>query len=103
MIWSETPLASLIDVVLFSCVERVCKPDRRLYFIACERLGVDPGECVYVGDGGSGELSGAAAVGMSVIQLLAFQGPDEPIGYGDVREAWDGPKINSLTELVSLV
>jgi putative hydrolase of the HAD superfamily len=103
MVWSETDFASLIDVVLFSCIERVCKPDRRLYVTACERLGVDPAECVYVGDGGSGELSGAAAVGMSVIQLLAFECPDEPIGYGDVREVWDGPKINSLTELVSLV
>ncbi|MGH9890594.1 MAG: HAD family hydrolase, partial [bacterium] len=77
--------------------------DPRLYQSACERLGVDPGECLFVGDGGSSELSGAAAVGMSAIQLLAFEGPDEPIGYGDVREAWDGPKVKSLTELVSIV
>ncbi|MGH2759151.1 MAG: HAD family hydrolase [Actinomycetota bacterium] len=103
MVWSETPFAPLIDVVVFSCIEGVCKPDPRLYLSACERLGVDPGECLFVGDGGSSELSGAAAVGMSAIQLLAFEGPDEPIGYGDVREAWDGPKVKSLTELVSIV
>ncbi len=40
------------------------KPSRRIYEIACERLKVQPQQCLYVGDGSSKELTGAASVGM---------------------------------------
>ncbi len=42
-----------------------------MYETACAHLGVDPGECLYVGDGGSQELSGATAVGMTAFRLTA--------------------------------
>ena len=62
--FSESPLAQYIDASVFSCEERVKKPSRRIYEIACKRLRVQPQECVYVGDGSGEELTGAAAVGM---------------------------------------
>jgi len=40
-----------------------------MYRLACTGLAVTPAECLYVGDGGSGELTGAAAVGMRPVLL----------------------------------
>ena len=59
-LWPTTPYVQLIDEPLFSCVERLVKPDSNLYLRAWTRLGVGPEDCVYVGDGGDHELTGAA-------------------------------------------
>ncbi len=50
VLWEKTSLAPLIDEAIFSCSVGVVKPDRRIYEIAAERLGVDPGECVFIDD-----------------------------------------------------
>lgn len=65
--WQESPLASLFDVALFSCYEGVAKPDLSFYQLATQRLGVDPTQCIYAGDGGRNELVGARAMGMSPV------------------------------------
>ena len=44
------------------------KPDSCIYEEAARRLGVTPSECLFVGDGGSDELPGAKAAGMTAIQ-----------------------------------
>lgn len=59
-------LAELVDAAVFSCRVGCMKPGPEIYLLACERLGVDPVECVYVGDGGFGELPAAAQLGMTV-------------------------------------
>src|SRR4051812_40529036 len=65
------PVARLLDATIYSVRLGVCKPDPRIYLAACEALGVAPEECLYVGDGGSHELTGAAAVGMTPVRLAA--------------------------------
>src|SRR5439155_6621926 len=55
-VWDETPLAGVLDETVFSCDVGVSKPDPRIYEIACERLGVEPRECLFVGDGANDEL-----------------------------------------------
>jgi putative hydrolase of the HAD superfamily len=73
------------------------KPDPRLFRAAAARLPADPERCLYVGDGGGRELTGAAAVGMRAV-LLA--GPDwRPTRAGSHETGWTGPQIASLTEL----
>ncbi|MEQ7006068.1 HAD-IA family hydrolase [Actinopolymorpha sp. B17G11] len=62
--WPSSPLARRIDSVVFSYDVGVAKPDPAIYLVACKRLGVPAEACVFVGDGGSDELAGAAAVGM---------------------------------------
>jgi putative hydrolase of the HAD superfamily len=96
--WPRLPVASLVDAPVFSFVEGTRKPDPRLFHAAADRLGVDPAECRYVGDGGGRELTGSAAIGMHPV-LLA--GPDWP-GYRvyDRERDWPGPRISSLTELL---
>jgi putative hydrolase of the HAD superfamily len=95
--WSRLPLAPVIDAAVFSCVERTRKPDPHLFRKAAADLGSAPARCVYVGDGGGRELTGASAVGMRAV-LLA--GPDWHQHSDHNRETgWTGLRISSLTEL----
>jgi putative hydrolase of the HAD superfamily len=95
--WSRLPLSSVIDTAVFSCVEGMRKPDPRLFRAVAARLPADPQRCLYVGDGGGRELTGAAGVGMRAV-LLA--GPDwRPTRTGRQETGWTGPQIASLTEL----
>ena len=70
--WADSPLAPLFDEAIFSCDVHMQKPDPAIYLLAAERMSVKPGECVFVGDGGSNELAGAKAVGMRTVQARHF-------------------------------
>lgn len=59
-------LSELMDAAIFSCEAGCMKPGPEIYLAACEKLGANPRNCVYVGDGGFDELPGAAALGMTV-------------------------------------
>jgi putative hydrolase of the HAD superfamily len=69
-LWEHTELASRIDEPVFSCSVGVAKPDPRIYRIAAERLGVEPGDCLFVDDQ-PGFVEGARTVGMDALQLGA--------------------------------
>ncbi|GAB7110596.1 HAD-IA family hydrolase [Streptomyces phaeofaciens JCM 4814] len=57
-------LASVADVVVISAEVGIRKPSRRIYVIACERLGVDPEEAVMIDDLRQ-NLDGAARIGIA--------------------------------------
>ena len=65
--WNDCPLAGLFDVEVFSCLVGCVKPERAIYDTCLERLGLSAAECLFVGDGGSDELIGAKAAGMSTV------------------------------------
>ena len=92
--------AKRIDTTVFSCAVGRRKPDPLLYRLACDGLGVPPGDCVYVGDGGSGELSGAAAFGMRAV-LLADEG--WAAGHRYDSDDWHGEVIHRITEVPELL
>ncbi|MCX4474530.1 HAD family hydrolase [Micromonospora sp. NBC_01655] len=91
----------LLDVRVFSVEVGRCKPDPALYLAACQRLGLAPADCLYVGDGGSRELTGATRVGLTAVRLAA---PDlaEHMVF-DAEPDWTGPVLRSLTEVLDLV
>jgi len=95
------PVAPLLDARVFSVELGVCKPDRRIYLAACEQLGVAPRDCLYVGDGGSQELTGAEAAGMTAVRLAAPDLTDHLVFDQDT--AFRGRSITSLTEVLALV
>jgi putative hydrolase of the HAD superfamily len=97
-VWDETALAGTLDETVFSCDVGISKPDPRIYQIACERLGVEPAECLFVGDGANDELLGAERAGMAAIQLRAPGEPLTPEG-----EAWTGRSVEHLGEVLELV
>lgn len=73
--WSNSPLAALFDVTLFSCECGFKKPDPEIYLLALENLGATADECFYVGDGGSQEFHGAARLGLQTILTREFLKP----------------------------
>lgn len=97
-IWPQSPIASLTHAVSFSCITGHRKPEPEAYLSVVRDLGVEPHECVFVGDGGSFELSGASGLGMATYRFRAeCTDPGDAI---DQDEAWAGPTISDLTELV---
>lgn len=56
-------LAAVADVVVISAEVGIRKPSRRIYAIACERLGIDPEEAVMIDDLQQ-NLDGAARIGI---------------------------------------
>ena len=104
MAWESSPLSTQIDVPIFSCKEGVIKPMASIYELACNRLGVDQGASIFVGDGGSDELRGADAAGMKSIWATWFieAWPWDWVGnVADVSSAF--PRCRNLTDLPSLV
>ena len=77
------------------------KPDPEIYLLACEMLGVEPADCVYVGDGAYGELTGAAAVGMTPYLLRDPDLDHEEMLVTD-RDDWTGPSIAHLSDVLGL-
>jgi putative hydrolase of the HAD superfamily len=96
-VWDETPLGREFDATVFSCEVGVSKPDARIYEIACERLGVEPCDCLFVGDGANDELPGAERAGMTALQLRP---PGEELT--ESGKAWTGPSIERLDEVLEL-
>lgn len=71
------------------------KPDLRIFQLAASRLGVEPIECFYVGDGADDELDGARAVGMDAILLRPGDTSPPP--------GWPGPEVSSLSEVPAFI
>jgi FMN phosphatase YigB (HAD superfamily) len=44
------------------------KPQKEIYALSCERLGVRPTAAFFIGDGGFAELPGARSAGMTPLQ-----------------------------------
>ena len=65
-------LYPLFDAALISYEQGICKPDPEMFRRMTELLGVGPGECLYVGDGGSRELFAAREAGMKAVQCTWF-------------------------------
>ncbi len=102
VVWEGTAFAPLFDATVFSCSVGMKKPDPRIYLLATERLGIRPDECMYVADGVGRELEAAAEVGMQPVLIRAPDDdmPDLPRVEPD---KWDGPRISSLTEVLTLL
>ncbi len=63
---------AMFDLVLESSQIGIRKPDRRIYAMACERLGILPQEAVYLDDLGI-NLKPARELGMTTIKVVSEQ------------------------------
>jgi putative hydrolase of the HAD superfamily len=87
----RTGLRSLVDAVVISAELGVAKPDPAIFRAALERLGVNAGGAVHVGDSLEHDVAGARAAGLDAV-LVARNGAAAPAG---VRA------IATLSELVA--
>lgn len=100
-LWPTFPFAPLVTAAVFSALVGRRKPDPVLYQLASDGVGVPPEDCLFVGDGGSNELTGAAKAGMRPV-LIA----DEDWAFGhryQGEDAWTGERISALPEVLDLV
>jgi putative hydrolase of the HAD superfamily len=97
--WPETELAPRFDVAVFSATAGVLKPDPRIYERAYTGLGVEPSECLFVGDGANDELPGARRVGMTPV--LIHEVGQDPVWDG-LRD-WRGARITSIPQVLDLL
>jgi putative hydrolase of the HAD superfamily len=100
--WNDSPLARLFDVVLFSCHEKVAKPDPVIYLRAADRLGIAAERSLFVGDGGSREHEGAREAGMSTVLILGLLREGLPEQAAKRRRDTDWV-VEQFDELVALV
>lgn len=102
IVWPETEFAEFFDSTVFSSIERLKKPDPRIYSLICDRLGVSPATCVYIADGENYELAAAADFGMHAVLI---RNPLQERGNETLREAinWRGAAISVLPEALALV
>jgi putative hydrolase of the HAD superfamily len=99
-LFPDLPIADLLDVTVFSVEVGAAKPEPAIFHIATRRLRAAPARCLYVGDGGGRELSGAEAVGMRAVRLAA---PDlrEHLVF-DPEPNWSGWAVPALGRLPEL-
>lgn len=97
----QLAVGPLLDVRIFSVQVGRCKPDAALYLAACRHLGLAPEQCLYVGDGGSQELSGAQRAGLTALRLAAPDLAGHLVFNPEI--AWPGPVLQSLSEVVDVV
>jgi putative hydrolase of the HAD superfamily len=102
-VWPETEFAAWFDITVFSVMAKIKKPNPKIYHLAANKLGVTCADCLYVGDGGSNELTGAKAVGMHPVLLHH----EDEQGNADTHridgQAWDGVRIEDLAEVSGLI
>ena len=96
-VWEGTPFAGLFDSTVFSCSVGINKPDREIYELCAAELGVDPADCLFVGDGANDELPGAERAGMTALQLRAPGEALTPEG-----ERWTGRYVEWLSDVLDL-
>jgi putative hydrolase of the HAD superfamily len=99
--WPSLPIAGLVTARVLSCEEGRRKPDLELFRTTAGRLGVPPPECLYVGDGGDGELPGASAAGMTAYLLRDADRKDGKARYP--ARNWPGPALSSLAGVLPVL
>jgi putative hydrolase of the HAD superfamily len=105
VIWPTTTFAPFFDVTIFSSTAGMQKPDPRIYHIACERMGVQPGDCLYVGDGDNHELTGAAAAGLhpALIREEKKEEDNPAVRSEPEIDDYPCPAIDSLPEVLDVL
>ncbi len=91
-------LDRLFHTLILSHEVGLLKPDPAIYHLACQRLGVEPTETVFVADGGFGELDSACALGILAVMI---EQPNQSRDYG-YSTRYDA-KISDLQGLDALL
>ncbi|MEP6769461.1 MAG: HAD-IA family hydrolase [Acidobacteriota bacterium] len=87
-------LAGRFQTIAVSAIEETGKPDPEIFLRVCARIGLEPAQCLHVGDSRREDFDGARAAGLRAVLLDRIGGhPD--LGAED--------RIGSLTELAALV
>ena len=92
IVLQQTELIDHFEVVVCSSDLGIRKPNPRIFSYVLEKIGVDPGEAVHVGDGVDTDMEGASRAG---IRAIWIRGPE--------ASSWTGLTISSVCELPDLL
>lgn len=103
--WANSPLVRFFEVTIFSHAVKIVKPEPDIYQHACRNLGIAPSDCIFIGDGNSDELRGAAQVGMSPFCAAWFLRQHTDLLGEDImmRRAVGYPVLYHPSEVADLV
>jgi putative hydrolase of the HAD superfamily len=98
----QVGLPEMLDGIVLSCLVGMVKPELEIYRLGASQIGLEPPGCLFVGDGGDGELDGARAAGCRVALVAqerghAFRNPSKLYPY-DIRLANISELLNYLKE-----
>ena len=89
MVPEELKEAGIIDdleVVILSSVERLRKPDPAIFLLACERAGVAPEKCAYIGDAPNRDVEGPRRAGFASVVIISGKNYNPESDKGALRE-----------------
>lgn len=92
-LFDRLDLSRFFDVIVDSYLERVEKPDPRLFHIAAERAGARPEQTLHVGDLYHVDVAGARAAGMHPLLVDA----------ADLYPDADCPRVRTIADLPKLL
>lgn len=72
---AEAGLAGFFEVIVVSAEEGLRKPTPRIFTRCCERLGLPPSECLFIGDTWTEDIEGATGAGMPAVWVRPGQRP----------------------------
>jgi putative hydrolase of the HAD superfamily len=101
--WSGSPLQKLFDSAIFSCHCGYAKPESSIYIHAAEQLSIEPGQCWFVGDGGSDEHAGAQRAGMYPVLTTRFIRQHMSESELAVRREKVQQEVHDIGELLDLL
>jgi putative hydrolase of the HAD superfamily len=76
-------IADYFDDIIVSGEHDFAKPDSRIFALACERLGVNKEEAVYIGDYYPNDIAGA--LGAGIMPIWISEDPQEHIEFEGIR------------------
>ncbi len=91
-------LSRWFDTILISDAEGICKPDRRIFHRALERLDTNPAQSVFVGDHPDVDVAGARAAGMQAVWRRDPRVSASVEADGVIEELGDLPTWLGLSE-----
>ncbi len=95
----EGRLGGYFDTMTFSSEIGMMKPAPKIYLETTKRLGVEPTECLYIGDGHGKELAGATNEGMLTVKV-EYQVDD---GFVWSRDETADYTVHDLRELFPIL
>lgn len=92
----QVRIREYFDDVIVSDEVQLKKPDKRIFEMAIERLGVEPESSLYIGDHPVNDIKGATNAGLSAVWYKGFMEWDKTI---------EEPKyiINGLSDLIKIL
>ncbi len=101
-LFPTTGMGPFFSATVFSSIARLTKPSPASYRLVLDRLGADPADVLYVGDGSDGELSGAEAAGLTAVLVT----PSLHNTYDQHRpevEGWQGVRIATIPDVLGVL